>query len=156
MGNQLDAHVLEDAKKITAHLEEGNWGDAIDFLGQVDYFYPYQIADLLSYVFRGLPKGEQAESFVQTGMHRFVRIHKSYGDTDIGWWFDTYQYIVSGLHDHDFDLAPYYVQIYELLLTCAYFEEADRAQSIIQDAVGYLGTEHPLIAQLNQWVADTE
>ena len=73
MGNQLDPHVLEDAKKITAHLEQGKWEDANGILGQIDYFYPYQIADLLSYVFRGLPKEEQAESFVQTGMNRFTR-----------------------------------------------------------------------------------
>ena len=89
-------------------------------------------------------------------MQRFVHTHRSYGETDIGWWYDTYQHIVAGVCNHGFDLLPYYTQIYELLLTCAYFEDKDRAISIIHDAVGYLGEKHPLIEQLNQWVTDTE
>jgi hypothetical protein len=129
---------------------------AKDLLSQVDYFYPYQIADLLTYVFHRLPKDDQAESIVQIGMQRFISIHKSYGETDIGWWYDTYQYILGGVCDHGFDLIAYYAQIYELLLTCAYFEDSNRATSIIEDAIGYLGDQHSLIAQLNQWVADTE
>ena len=155
MGNQLDPHVLRDAKKITATLEQGNFKEASNLLYQVAYFYPYQIADLLTYVFHRMPKDDQAESIVQVGIQRFVQIHKSYGETDIGWWYDTYQYILGGVCDHDFNLIAYYAQIYELLLTCAYFEEPSRATSIIKDAIRYLGGEHPLVAQLNQWVVDT-
>ena len=156
MGNQLDPHVLEDYEKIINEMDQGNLTEVKGLIQQVDYFYPYQIADLLTYVFKSLPVNEHAESVVQIGIQRFIHIHKSYGETDIGWWYDTYQYIVGNLSDQDFDLLPYYAQIYELLLTCAYFEDKDRAISIIDDAVGYLGEEHPLIAQLNQWVADTE
>lgn len=155
MGNQLDPHVLEDYEKIINEMDQGNLTEVKGLIQQVNYFYPYQIADLLTYVFKSLPVDEQAESVVQIGIHRFVHIQKSYGETDISWWNDTYQYILSGVRDHGFDLMTYYAQIYELLLTCAYDEES-RATSIIKHAVGYLGEEHPLIAQLKQWVAKSK
>ena len=154
MGNQLDEHVYADAQKIEELLENNDWSQATFLLGQIDYTYPYQIADLLSFLHRSLPQHKEAEAFVEVGMNRFVRIHQQYGETAISWWFDTYRYVLSGLSDHGFDLTPHYVRIYELLLTCCYFEEADSAQSAIDDACRYIGDEHPLIEQLRKWASE--
>ena len=151
MGNRLDEHVLADYEKFNALLADGNWAEANNLVSQLNYSYPYQTADLLSHLFRDLPKHDNAETFVQVAMNRFTHLHTQYGSTDISWWFDTYQYIISGLRDHGFDLVPYYANIYELLLTCAYFEEVEQTNSVIEDAINYLGDAHPVIAKLHEW-----
>ena len=156
MGNQLDPHVLVDYEQLNTLLNDGNWDEANNVMAGINYSYPYQIADLLSYLFRDLPKHENTERFVHVGMNRFVGLHKQYGTTDISWWFDTYQYIISGLRDHGFDLVPYYANIYELLLTCAYFEEVDQAHSVIEDAINYIGNSHPVIAKLQEWAKQSD
>ena len=154
MGNQLDEHVYNDALMLQGLLEEDNWTEATHLLSQIDYSYPYQMADLLSFLYRSLPKHKEAEAFVDLGMNRFVRNHQQYGETAISWWFDTYRYMLSGLSDHGFDLKPQYVKIYKLLLSCCYFDEADEAESAIDNACRAIGETHPLIEQLRAWASE--
>ena len=156
MGNQLDPHVLVDYEQLNSLLDDGNWNEATDLIAGLNYKYPYQIADLLSYLFKDLPKHDNTEKFVQVGMSRFIDLHKQYGSTDISWWFDTYRYILHGLKSHGFDLVPYYAKIYELLPTCGYFEEIELAHSLIEDAMNYIGDSHPVIAKLHDWANQTD
>jgi hypothetical protein len=156
MGNRLDEHVLADYETFNALLADGHWAEANNLVSQLNYSYPYQIADLLSHLFRDLPKHDNAEKFVQMAMNRFIHLHTQYGSTDISWWFDTYQYIISGLRDHGFDLVPYYAKIYELLLTCAYFEKVELANSVIEDAINHIGESHPVIEKLRAWAKKSD
>ena len=158
MGNQMDDHVYRDALRLEELLsaDDVQWDEAYSLLYECDYTYPHQVADLLSYVFRSLPKHKETEDFVTAGVGLFVSNHQNYGTTHISWWFDTYQYILSGVSNHGFDLTPHYVKIYDLLLSCCYFEEGDSTDSAIEDACSYIGDSHPLIAELRAWASEED
>ena len=136
-------------------LDKEDWAQAKNKLYSVNYFYPSRTADLLSNVFGNLPKHKESEDFVRIGMDIFVSHQQAHGPTATLWWSaeNTYFDILSGLEEHDFDLQPYYVQICELFLNYAIFDELWEAENAVALCCHYLDDEHPMVEELEDWLS---
>ena len=161
-----------NTRNIQELVKAQRYQELIDALHSCEFDYPSETADFIGTVFSLLPTHQWDPGltavFVKTGMDTFVRHHRQYGQTHVSSWWDCYRDIlpanlskkrlasdvngnlqpVEGL-----DLKPYHAQICELLFDCCRYDEVSELDTVLDQAVQHLGSEHPLVARLKKWAS---